>query len=1105
MKIFYKNYFKTVFTLVIGLALSLNALAQEMIEVTGRVTGDDGFGMPGVSVLVKGKQGRGTATNNDGRYRIKTESNDILIFKYLGMQTVEKKIPGNGTLNVLLKEDVTSTGEVVVTGFQTQKATLTPGSIEKITAESMKDAQVPSIDAGLQGRAAGMQVTQAGGIAGGGVTIRVRGTGSFSGGSEPLWVIDGVPITTGAGGDGGGSFGGGNIGYQTNPIADINPNDIETYEVLKDASATALYGARGSNGVILVTTKRGKAGKTKFSLNFNQGYNNVTNRIDLLNNREYLGVLGNAYYNSALYGRGAANFNLGRDFLDRRDQFVTFPSIASITDSSAKQTNNNWMDRLLQRDARTTDLSVSGSGGNERTTFFIGGSFRDENGIMKGNRFTRFGGRFNLDNTASDKLKIGIGSAITYTINNLVPSGAGSSGQGGFGVAQTRSLPIYPIFFPDSVINLQGSVIRPVNLTPFNPYYNAYGQNAGTNIVLTQDRNYAYYRQQIFRNISNTYLEYKITPALSFRTEGGFDFRSQIDNNYQSRYLRVSDVGVLVPTAAATDSRFTTVNFNNNNILNYFKDIDENNNITALFGSSYQRLSTYSNSVTTENFPNDATTVVSAGSRQLSRSGNETYFALAAYFTKLNYTWNNKYLFQLNARYEGSSRFGANNRWGMFYGVGTGYIISEEDFFKKITWLSLLRIKASYGRTGNQAGLDDFQSFGFYSTGATYTLQPGTRPQRLANPNLTWERADQLDAGIDIGLFKGRVEVTVNYFNKTSRDLLLGLPVSPTAGIGDGTYFRNIGEVRNRGFEYTVNTRNIVTKDFEWRTDFNITFNVNKILDLGGLRPNEVTGSGEFASYVGGQVSTFYLPQWAGIDPQTGQELIYKAERDANGNLTGKLTDQVFRPERVGQLDSNRVPFFHRPIQPKYFGGISNSFKYKGFDLSVLLTFQAGNWILDAGQLRQSYITGTNNLRSDAMEAWKTPGDITNYPLLYYNNAVGVVQPDRNAVAFGSTHTNDPLRFRTTSRFLQDGSFLRVKTVSFGYNLPTEWLKRYKLSTMRVYVNAQNLFTFTRYPGWDPEVVANLQSNQERNLQQGRTDLDFPQIKTITVGFNVGF
>jgi len=1079
--------------MLFGLLISVSALAQDR-EISGRILDETKTPVFGATILLKGTS-KGTTTDFDGKFKMKIPDNPdgVLLIRYIGYNPQELVVGTKTTFNVNLAEDVKSTDEVVVTGFVTQRQIDKVSNVSTIKEEDIKKAIVPSFDAAMQGRAPGLQVTQSSGIAGSAVNVRIRGNTSISAASEPLYVVDGVPIVSGAGGDGGGGIGGINVGFQNNPMASINPNDIESIEILKDAAATAQYGARGSNGVILVTTKKGKAGKTKFTVNLYRGMTEPTNRLKLLNGSQYLQVTDSAFKNSF---RGNANNNLRDVASVNKDLYLTTPQLSGLDREIAERTNTDWMNMLL-RTARLQEASLNASGGTSRTQYFISGTYRDEEGVMVGNRFQRYGARLNLTNSATDKLQVGIKSTLGYTINNQVPSG-NATGLGGFGAANFRSLPIAPVLWSDA---RQGS-----NLFPFNPYFNAYDFFAGTNIALTQNNDFALLKEEIFRNTSNIFASYRIMPFLTYRLELGLDFYNQLNYNYSSRFLRKSQFERDIPMSSVTDSRVFFDNRIVSNMLDYKKLYSEKDELTVTVAQQYQRTNSFNNGVSVEDLPNDATRSIESGARQIGRSGNESYFAFLSYMAIANLKLKDKYIAQASIRTDGSSRFGNKRRYGTFPSLGLGWIASEESVIKDIKEISFLKVKGSAGITGNAAGLDNFQSFGLYQTGATYNFQPGTRPKQIANPDLTWEKTFQTDLSVEWGLFKDRITGSFGYYNKYTYDLLLALPLPPSAGL-ENNLLQNIGRMRNRGFEIEIGTKNITKSKFSWSTDFNITFNKNVLLNIGGLEFNEIANSLDIGNFTGQQVSTFYLPTWAGVDPNTGEELIFRAERDAAGNLTGKLTDEKFRPSTLGAIDSNRVPIFDKRIFPKFFGGLNNKITFGNFDFSFLFTYTYGNYVLDQGERRQSYFTGANNLRENALTAWNVSNSGSQYPKLYYNGATNALNLNDQLGDPGIPRyiIDDPYRFRNTTRFLHDASYIRLRTVSFAYTLPQKVAQRMKLDNVRFYCNAQNLFVLTKFPGWDPEVVGNLNSNIERNLRQGITDLDFPQVRSIIVGFTTSF
>lgn len=1087
-------------TIILSFWTTTAIWAQNFV-ITGRIVDKTNEPQFGVNILLLGT-GKGATTDFDGKYKLSIPEENAktgqIRVSGVGYKTQVIDIKGRNVINVVLEEEAKTLREAVVVGIaKPERKIYSPSNSTTISFADIKQAPMPTFTEALQGKAPGLQITQSSGMPGSATNIRIRGTSSMSASSDPLVVVDGIPVISGAGGDGGGGIGGGlNMGYQTSALANINPNDIESIEVLKDAAACAKYGARGSNGVLLVTTKKGKSGKNTFSLNYQRGYTDLTNRVNLLNGPEYLRVLDSAYLN--VWRKNERNVLLNRN-VPVRDVYLVFPEANAFADSVARRTNTNWLDKLM-RVGIMDELALSASGGNSKTQYFISGTYLNNQGVMRGNNFNRIGGRFNLTNTASDKLQVGIKNYVGYSINDQVPSGASSDGQGGFGTAQLRSLPIFPVYKRDAVTTGTDNF-------SFNPFFNAYGNYAGTNIVLTSDPTYAYYKEKIFRNTTTLFADYKLGRYLNYRIEAGVDFYSQINSFYQSRYLRVTEIDRSQTMAATGDSRVFFNNQNLNNILNYKKFLNEYTELDVDLVHNYQRTISYNNGARGEGLPNDETRALSQTERALTpRSGNESEYTFNSFLAIANYKIKDRYFAQGSFRVDGSSRLGQENKYGIFPALGVGYLISEEDFIKKYDWISFLKIKSSLGQTGNAAGINNFQSFGLFQAGGVYSLNPTIVPKQVANRNLAWEKAIQVDASVEFGLFKERLSGSVGYFNKTSYDLLLNLPLPPSSGISNN-YFVNAGRLRNAGIEIELNSTNVDKANFAWKTSLNWTFIKNTLLSLGGI-PANATGSLDYVSLNGGQISTFYLPKWAGVDPQTGDELIYEVVKDdyTNPNSAYRFTGNKIRPERIGQIDSNRIAHLDKPVMPKFYGGFTNRFTFfKNFELSVFFTFSIGNYLLDQGERRQSYVTGANNLRAEAINAWTTPGQETNQPKLYYVNAPRITSTG-DTLGTNFWYNNDPMRFRNTTRFLHDGSYIRLRTVTFTYIVPENLCKKMRLQSLRIFASAQNLLTFTRFPGWDPEVVGGgLSSNAERNLQIGTTDLDFPQLKAYTIGLNLSF
>jgi len=1095
-----KNFQSIVFFL--GFFFTSSVFAQNF-TISGRVTDKKNEPVFGVNILLLGS-GKGAATDFDGKYKFNVpeavaETGQLRV-SGVGYKTQVITIKSRSVINVVLEEESKTLKEAVVVGIaRPERKIYSPSNSTTIQFSEIKQAPTPSFTESLQGRAPGLQVTQSSGVPGAATNIRIRGTSSMSASSDPLIVVDGIPVISGGGGDGGGGIGGGlNLGYQSNALANINPNDIETIEVLKDAAACAKYGARGSNGVLLVTTKKGSIGSTTFSINYQRGFQDVTNRIGLLDNKQFLSVMDSAYFNT--WNKNPSN-SIKRPTdsnYPRRGSYYTFPSAAAFNDTLAAVTNTNWLDKLLQIGI-VDELAISAQGGSTKTKYFISGNYLRNQGVMIGNDFDRIGGRFNLTNTVSDKLQIGIKTYVGFTKSNQVPSGGGSNAIGGFGAAQYNSLPIFPVY-------KSGGVTRGFDQYGFNPFFNAYGDYAGTNIVLSQDRNYASYTEQKITSTTNIFADYKLGRNISYRLEYGIDIFSQINKFYQSRYVRTSEIDRFIPQSSVGDSRVFFNNQNLNNIINYSKNLDEKQVLDLSFVQNFQNTLSFNNGARGEKLPNDDTRSLSQAERALApRSGNETQFKFLSFLGIANYKLKDRYLAQASIRYDGSSRLGQKNKYGFFPALGLGYILSEEPFFKSINQISFLKIKGSVGQTGNAAGISNFQSLGLYSSGGNYAFNPTVVPRQIQNSNLSWERAIQFDGSLEFGLFRERLSGSIGYFNKTSYDLLLNLPMPPSAGI-QTSYFVNQGSLRNSGIELELNSTNVESKAFTWKTNVNFTFIKNTLLGLGELSSNSL-GSLDYISLKGNQISTYYLPKWAGVNLETGEEEIYEVikENYAEPSSPYTFTGRKIRPTRVGQIDSNRISMADKPVMPKFFGGFTNRFIFfKNFEVSLFFTFSVGNYLLDQGQRKQSYVNGSNNLRADAVNAWSQTNKQSDYPKLFYPNAPNTFGTG-DEVPNNFWYINDPMRFRNTTRFLHDGSYIRLRQISISYSFSESMCKAVRMKSVRVFAIAQNLLVFTKFPGWDPEVVGNLGSNAERNLQIGTTDLDFPQLKSFTVGANISF
>ncbi len=1041
ISILHSIFFCLVFTLV-----SIPGFAQKA-SISGTVTDKDK--QPLIGAIIKLENTTiGTAIDINGNFKLENlDTGKItVVISYIGFVSQKKSFNLSGNqnemLNVILKEDALLLQEVVIVGYGNSKRRDVTGSIVTIKSDEIKSIPMPSFEQAMQGKAAGVQITSANGMAGAPVKVNIRGTNSITAGSEPLYVIDGIPMTTG-------DFSGGNLGSRTSALADLNPNDIESIEVMKDASAAAIYGSRGANGVVIITTKKGKSGKTKFDFDYSYGILSETNRLKLLSAAEQLSIRDRAA-DEAGVSRDAPSTVIYYTGLTRRQG-----------DSIAALGGAKWMDGVMRR-GTLEQANISGSGGNEKTTFYIGGSYRDEKSFLVGNRYQRISSRINLDNQATEKVKIGTNINLTYSINNRVPIGDA----GGLGAAQ--QIPDYvPIY------NTDGTFYNPNN----NPVWEL------KNHTFTAD---------VFRSIAGIYADYEIIKDLNFRSEFSIDNLNQIESEFKFR--NTQDTGSV---SDAWDRRTNVFNWNTNNYFTYAKKINEQHDFTFTLGGTLQH--SYSKGVglhgwgfSNDYFQNPGI----APSANQSGYGFESGSAFDGYFARVNYKLREKYLASVSIRRDGSSRFGENNRYGWFPAFSAGWIVSDEKFMEKYSFISFLKLRSSYGLTGN-ANIGDFAHLGYFVSTGGYNGNPALVPSTLANPDLRWEKSAQLDINLDISFLKNRISFSASYYDKRSKDLLLYVAVPTSSGYG--SVLQNVGSLKNSGEEFTLSTKNLVGK-ITWNTDFNIAFNRNTVLDVSGLDPDafESGEPGEGRVLEGHPVGQSYLVPFAGVQQTDGQLPLYNtdgsAKLDGSGNQmysTVKAGTELFYDQN-GNLMTYQNPtgnFYQdnrramgKPL-PDFIGGITNKFSYREFDFSFLFICSWGNTIYDDPAKNQIGRWESQAQRPEILDAWTVENQSNTTPSL-----------NSYTVSVNS------------SRFLYDASFIRLRAVTLGYNLPEKWTKKIHLEQMRIFLNATNLWTWTKYPGWDPEVLRNVNPNsQQGNISFSGPSYQTPQAKMIMAGIKIGF
>ncbi len=779
--------------------------------------------------MVKGANS-GTVTGADGTYSLSvSEKATTLIFSYLGFGTKEVSINGS-LINLSLDESQSqSLDEVVVVGFGTKIKKDLTGNIARIKGSEIANTPVPNFTQALQGRAAGVFIEAQNGKVGEGVKVRIRGAGSLSASNSPLYVVDGIPINDGS--------------LSGNALADINFNDVESFEILKDASAAAIYGSRAANGVVLITTKKGKSGKTILNVNAQYGFNKPTNHRDFLNAAEYIEFFREAAINSDTIN-GIDPFDpaqySGSD-LEYIEDF--FGNVSGWSDWRTLETNTNWEKLAYNNSSRTKIIDISASGGTDKTRFFASGSYNNQDGILINNAFQRLSGRLNLEHDASQRVTIGLNMSLSRTNTNRVTADNGFQTP----LQLVALAPITP------VRDLDGKLYN----EPVTTYYN------GLLEIEEVKRSSVGYR-----NLGSFFLNYKIIKNLIFKTEFGLDIQNQTDNYYGSP-LSLTGAGI---NGYGSSAWYKSVNYNTNNYFNYHTNLKDLHDIDATVGMSYQKYSSETASVSGQDFPtNDLTRLASAGSiTGGSSSGSESSFL--SYFARANYKFDNKYLLTLSGRIDGSSRFGKENQFGFFPSVSAGWIISEEDFMANAGVLSFLKLRGSWGLTGNAEGFGNFSQLGLWGA-AKYNNASSLVPSQLANPKLKWEKSEQVDIGIDFGLFNNRLSGEIDYYVRNTRDLIYNVPVPGTSGFTTQTV--NIGSMQNKGVELVLNSTNINGVDFKWTTSLNLARNQNKITRLDGDQTIIPGNDGRYLNslLVGEAIGVFYGPRYAGVDPANGNAI----------------------------------------------------------------------------------------------------------------------------------------------------------------------------------------------------------------------------------------
>ncbi|TDQ06322.1 SusC/RagA family TonB-linked outer membrane protein [Pedobacter metabolipauper] len=969
--------------------------------------------LPGVNVKIKGVT-NSTITDATGEFELITGQKFpyTLIISYVGYKTIELFVDGS-PVAISLEEISNQLNDIVVVGYGTQKRSDVTGSVSSVSQTSLKQP-VSSIDQALKGAAPGIQVTQTSGQPGGGVSIRIRGGSSIQGGNEPLYVIDGFPVYNST------SSAGTLSGIPVNPLSSINPADIETVDILKDASATAIYGSRGANGVVIITTKKGKSNLTVLNYEASFGIQSIRKKVDVLNARDF-----SILRNEALFD---ANPALGPN------QYLSQAQISQLGEGT------NWQDAAL-RDAATQTHQISLSGGSEKVRYLLSGNYVKQDGIIKNTDFKRLGFRANVDARPYENLKVSASLTFNKSDANVAPGGI------------IGSLLIMPP--TASIYDANGGY------TLRNPFENIFANPIAT--ILEQTN-----QSTTNRLLGTAFAEYSIIPGLTVKVLFGAD----VNNIAEKSYVPSTIYEGSLTNGSAGRGSLNSYSWLNENTVNYAKTIGKHT-FDVLAGFTQQEYTRENFTAAAQNFIVDdlGPDGLSGGATLVKPGSDATDWILHSYLGRINYNYNNLYYATASIRTDGSSRFGKGNKWGYFPSAALSWKISNESFFSSLSeTISDLKLRTSFGTTGNLE-IGEYQSL---ATLGTYTyiignsILTGFSPNRIGNPNLSWETTYQYDAGIDIGFAANRIQLTLDGYYKKTTDLLLNVEIPWTSGYPSS--LQNYGSVQNTGFEIGINTKNL-TGALLWNTGLNVSINRNKVLTIGNGASSYINGN--YIIRVGEPLGSFFGNVTNGI-LQTGEE----AEKGKyTGNAVPKAGDRLYRDVNTdGSFTTAADKDIIGNAQPDFIFGLTNTFSWKGFDLSVILQGAYGNQILNTNRQNLELFTGQQNAAASAKDRW-TPANPSQ------------VLPRAKL---------DPAPV-FSDRFIEDGSFLRVQNVTLGYSLPRSLLSRLKLSRAGIFVSGQNLLTWTNYTGFDPEVTSGS------NVSPGTDAGIYPVSRTVSAGVRIGF
>ncbi|WBA42308.1 SusC/RagA family TonB-linked outer membrane protein [Hymenobacter canadensis] len=1009
--------------------------------VSGRVVDAKGEALPGVTVVVEGTT-LGSATDANGNFTIPNvpAGPQTLVISSIGFTTARQQITvvdGQTTqvAATTLAENTQALNEVVVVGYGTQTRQELTTAVSSVGARQIERQTVAGFDQALQGQTPGVQVTSPSGAPGAGINVRIRGNSSVSLSNSPLYVIDGVPVLP--------SYNrelGGLSNQSPNPLNALNPSDIESIDVLKDGAAAAIYGVRASNGVVVITTKRGKAGKAQVGLSMYYGQQQLRKKLDVLNARQFA-----EYYNEALINGGRT---------------AAYPDLNNLP------AETDWQDEVY-RTAAIQNYQLNVSGGSDKTRYYVSGGYFKQDGIFRNSGFDRFSFRINLDQEVSQRFRIGTNLNLSRTNNNGSVRSERGSNSGGTVLGTITQIPTLP------VRNADGTYAT-------NPFNSSFDNPVGN---LLETRNKAL----IYQAIGNIYGELDILDNLQFRSSLGIDFRTQVENEYVTReypgnrQTSTPDPATLGQARTGTDQQVIWLN---ENTLTYNLTLGEKSRLTLLAGQSVQASNRFTSNARATGFPSNSVPYLYAGTANRSVSSFESEWALLSVFGRAIYNYDDRYLATVSLRADGSSRFAKDKRFGYFPAVSAGWNISKESFFPQTDAITSMKLRASYGENGNQE-IGDYARFSTYGSGFGYqgngSISGGIAPERIGNADVSWEVTKQTNLGLDLSLLEDRLTFNADVYRKRSTDLLFEVPLPLSTGAQTSNIIQNLGEVENKGLELGLNTVNVRAEDngFAWSTNLNFTLNRGKVLNIGSVRneQGQETGRQIINDYNivrnGSPLGTFYGLQADGI---------FQTDAEAQAqNPNARAGDQRF-------LDLNgdgRINDQDRTIignaNPNSIAGVTNTFSFKGLELSVFFQGSFGNDLYNENRRTTEGMSQALNQNTRVLDRWTPTNTNTDVPRAVFGDPAGNNQ--------------------VSSRFIEDGSYVRLKNLTLAYGLPMSVLQKSGISGVRVYVTGQNLLTWTDYSGYDPEVSADPFSSTGFGRDLGV----YPQARTYTVGLNATF